>query len=227
MNASEFRAQLEEELLWRTEEILFFQNQSSALNHQDANKYRRALILILYSNFEGLCKFALDLYVTAINREGIECSKATHAIAAATLGDVFAALRDTMKKAPEFKNEFPDDTQLHRFARDREFVEKSQEIMGRVVFIPDKIVDTESNLKSKVLRKNLYRLGLPYDQFSDIESDIDMLLGIRNQIAHGATKSGIEREVYERFRDSAFRVMNEIVIGLSKAFSERWFVAAA
>jgi hypothetical protein len=36
----------------------------------------------------------------------------------------------------------------------------------RPVNIPDHVVDTEANLNPVVLRKNLYRLGLPYDLFN-------------------------------------------------------------
>ena len=64
MKVEDFRAQLEEELTWRTEEILFFQNQCSTIEQEELrDKFRRALVLLLYSNFEGFCKFGFSLYV--------------------------------------------------------------------------------------------------------------------------------------------------------------------
>lgn len=226
MKVEDFRAQLEEELAWRTEEILFFQNQCSSIEHVELrDKFRRALVLLLYSNFEGFCKFGFSLYVAAINQEGIDCRDADYAIAAASLSDVFASLRDGKKKAKEFRNDDPDDEKLYRFARDREFVERAFEIMGRKIKIPESVVDMESNLKPAVLRKNLYRLGLPHDQFSTLEPEIAQLLALRNKIAHGETKQGIGERLYEQLRTSALRVMTDITAGLTQAFSEKWFLA--
>lgn len=225
MNVPDFRSQLEEELAWRTEEILFFQNQCSHIAETDQqDKFRRALVLLLYSNFEGFCAFALELYVTAINEEEVECSKANYAIVAASLHDVLVTLRTGNKKAVEFKNNAPDDSKLHLFSRDREFVEKAYDILKRKVKIPEGTVNTESNLNTIVLRKNLYRLGLPHDQFKSLEPEIEKLLGLRNQIAHGETKKGVTVLQYEQLRTSALRVMTEITTGLTKAFSEKKYL---
>lgn len=226
MNVADFRAQLEEELAWRTEEILFFQNQCAIIEQEEQKeKFRRALVLLLYSNFEGFCKFGLNLYVAAINQEAIDCKDANYAIAAASLSDVFVSLRNGTKKIKEFKNDSPDDTKLHRFARDREFIERAFDLLARKVNIPDKVVDTESNLKPVVLRKNLYRLGLPHDQFSSLEPEIDLLLNLRNKIAHGETRQGIPLLLYEKLRTSAFNIMSGITTGLTQAVSEKWYLA--
>lgn len=226
MDLPEFRAQLEEELDWRFSEIRFFQNLSQKIaTPEEQNQYRRALVLLLYSHFEGYCKFALTLYVSAINSIGLVCSQVNSAVAAASLHDIFVKLRDNNGKAPEFRNELPDDSKLHRFALDREFIERSAEIMARPIKIPSAAVNTESNLKPVVLRKNLYRLGLPHDQFKDLESSIDQLLESRNGIAHGSLKGGVKEETYEKFSRSALKIMNEITTGITKAFDEKWYLA--
>lgn len=226
MKVAEFRAQLEAEFEWRSAEIRFFQNLCEKLAELDEkNQFRRALILLLYSHFEGYCKFALTLYLSAINNAGLVCNQANSAIVAASLHDVFIKLRDGAGKAPEFRNKLPDDSKLHRLALDREFIERTSEIMSRPVVIPDKAVNTESNLKPIVLRKNLYRLGLPHDQFESFEGSIDQLLEYRNKIAHGETRTGVEQAKYESLRESAFRIMTGITTGITKAFDEKWFLA--
>src|SRR5206468_479036 len=106
------------------------------------NQFRRALILILYAHFEGFCKFALTLYVNAVNSESIACGEANYAIAAASLADLFMAIRDPERKCPEFRRQLPDETALHRFARDREFVERTADFDRRTVRIPDRVVET-------------------------------------------------------------------------------------
>lgn len=226
MNIADFRTQLEEEMSWRSEEILFFQNQCALITKpDDQNKFRRALILLLYANFEGLCKFAFTLYVSAINAASISCRDATYAIAAASLSDVFQYLRDGTGKAKDFKKQgLPDDKVLHKFARDREFLEQAMQIMERKVTIREDVVDAESNLNPEVLRKILFRLGLPHDQFSDIEKSIQDLLRIRNNIAHGATKEGIDEKLYTTLRDSAFTIMNTIIRSMTEALAEKRFM---
>jgi hypothetical protein len=84
MNLPDLSAQLESELAWRQDEIRFFQNRGTILLKADEqDQYRRAVVLVLYAHFEGFCKFAFDLYRTAINGEQIACSEASPAIAAA------------------------------------------------------------------------------------------------------------------------------------------------
>jgi hypothetical protein len=226
MQIADFRAQLEAEMQWRTDEVRFFQNLCEQIGEPEGrDKFRRALVLLLYSHFEGYCKFALSLYVSAINAAGLACSQVNSAIAAAVLHDVFVKLRDGTGKAPEFRNRLPDDSKLHRFALDREFLQRSAEIMARPVHIPDEAVNTESNLKPVVLRKNLYKLGLPHDQFASYEGDIDKLLALRNKIAHGETRTGVQVNLYDGLRDSAFRIMSGITSGITVAFDEKWFAA--
>jgi hypothetical protein len=228
LDLAAFRAELEEEFAWRVEELIFFQNQCERLDSEvQKEQFRRALVLLLYSNFEGYCKFALSLYVGAVNGEGVQCKDADYSIVAATLSDVFSTLRNGSKKAQEFRNDAPDDAKLHRFARDREFVERAVEIMARKVSIPESAVDTESNLNPTVLRKNLYRLGLPHEQFAFMDGDINQLLNLRNKIAHGESKQGIPEKLYGQLRDAAFRVMNGVSVGITQACSEKRYLLSS
>lgn len=211
MNIAQLWAELENDQAWRQGEIRFFHNQSAKLESEtEQNQFRRPLILLLYAHFEGFCKFALSLYVKTINDEGIKCSDADYAIAAASLADLFRALRNPEKKCDDFRRTLPNDTELHRFARDREFIERISLFDKRTVNIPDHVVDTESNLKPVVLRKNLYRLGFPHDQFEDIEGKIHLLLKYRNKIAHGELLTGIDRKQYERLKDVTYKVIDRI-----------------
>lgn len=212
---------------WREAEIRFFHNTCEKLDNPDSKKqFRRALILILYSHFEGYCKFALSLYVTVINASQALCKDANPAIVASSISDVLQKLREGTGKAPEFRDVLPDDSKLHRFARDREFVQRIDEVLARRVKIPEDTIDMESNLKPVVLRKNLYRLGLQHDQFDDLEGQINKLLEFRNKIAHGASRSGIERAAYDDLRSSASRVMVAITAGITRAVEHRLYLAS-
>jgi hypothetical protein len=138
-------------------------------------------------------------------------------LAAATLTLAFHGLRDTQKKNPLYGRQLPDDPVLHRFAREREFIERVDDFTSRVLCIPDEVVDTESNLKPNVLKTMLYKLGLDPSQFEDIYSDIGQLVGLRNNIAHGATKKGIDQKLYDAYEQAAFRVMNKVAEDIMEA----------
>jgi hypothetical protein len=98
MSLLDIRAELEADQVWRREELVFFQNQSGLIESSEKkDQYRRALVVMLYAHFEGFCKFALTLYVTSINNAGVTCGDVTPAIAASSLSDIFAALRNPNK----------------------------------------------------------------------------------------------------------------------------------
>lgn len=228
MNIAELWAEIEAEQDWRQAEIRFLQNQAAGItNVAEQDQFRRALILFLYAHFEGFCKFAFALYIRAINQEGLPCHEANSALAAASLADIFHTLRDPNKKNDLFRASVPDDTQLHRFARDREFIERVQEIVERPVRIPEHVVDTESNLKPIVLRKNLFRLGFPHDLFANIEGQIDCLLNYRNNIAHGSSRSGITQGKYDELKDATYKIINEVKREVMSALQNKAYLRAA
>ena len=104
----------------------------------------------------------------------------------------------------------PDDEKLHRFARQVDFVKEFDNFLLEIVNIPEDIVDVESNLKPVVLRKILYRLGFQYDAFDSYIGMIDQLLNLRNNIAHGARKTGLDHTSYEAIEKTTYTVMEEI-----------------
>jgi hypothetical protein len=225
MDITAFRAELEGDWAWRIDELRFFQNIGSTITNLDEeDRYRRVLVLILYAHFEGFCKVALGTYVNAVNRLGVNCGEANYAIAAAGLADLFRELRDPNRKSDLFRRTLPDDAKLHRFARDREFVELTDHFGERAVNIPDYVVDTESNLTPVVLRKNLFRLGFDHDLFAHLDGDVNRLLGYRNNIAHGAAKAGMDRKTYEALRDAVIRIIHEVTALIAQSFQEKKYL---
>ena len=176
----------------------------------DRKKYRRAAVVLLYAHLEGFCVFALRHFARAINDEAIQVKDASFAVAAAGCADVFAALRDPNTKCSLFRNTLPEEGKLHRFARDQEFVERMADFKSEVVQIDDGVVDSESNLKPLVLRKNLFRLGLPHDLFKELDGTIHRLLELRNKIAHGERKEGIPDDEFATLRNAVIEVMRKV-----------------
>jgi RiboL-PSP-HEPN len=195
-------------------ERLFQMSQSE----DEKNMIKRSLVLVTYAHLEGFCKFTLFSYAAALNSLGIMCADASYPVAAASLSKVFAALRDPNSKHPTFRRTMPDDTQLHLAAREQIFIESFETVTSGKLDIPDRVVDTKSNLSPSVLRKMLFLLGLSYSAVEAHESNIAKLLGIRNAIAHGdRLKVPSDKELSE-YIASAFAVMgflqNEVFAAL-------------
>lgn len=224
MNLAALRSELEADRAWREEEIRAFQNRGSTIeDEEEMNRYRRALVLLLYAHYEGYCKFAFTLYATAVNSSGISCGQASYAIAAASLNEMFRNLRNPQKKCALFSRDLPDDAKLHQFAREREFIERTSDVEKFPVNIPDNVIDTEANLTPTVMRKNLYRLGLPHNKFAAHDGEINQLLNLRNGVSHGDLKEGIGETLYLKLRAATFDIMSGLGVGIMDALSNRAF----
>lgn len=219
VDLAEFRAEMETEREWREAEMRQLRNQLSLLQSDDQRKTaRKALVVMLYAHFEGVSKALLTMYVNRINSLGLRVDEVVPHIGAASLAKVFHALRDPNKKCAEFSRDLPDDAALHRFARDREFVEVAWKVAQRSAQIDsEEVVDTESNLKPVVLKKILFRLGLDPELAKPWEGTIHTLLNRRNDIAHGTAKAGIEESEYGKLEQAVSKVVDGIVKAVSEA----------
>ena len=88
------------------------------------------------------------------------------------------------------------------------------------VELPDDVVDTESNLNSVVLMKNLYKLGLNYSVSNERNAQINQLLGVRNAIAHGDVLKVPKSEEVDGYVLTAFEVMSSIQREIFNALKE-------
>lgn len=218
------RAELEEDRTWRQDEIRMLRNLLASMSNEDEQKrFRRSLVLMLYAHYEGFCKVALLQYVKSINLAAIPCRDAAPAVVAATWDRIFHRLENPTRKCDIFRADLPDDTQLHRFARRRDFVGEIGTFDKVVAKVPDETVDAESNLTPLVLRKNLYRIGLDHDALDSWEGDINHLLNRRNKIAHGQERDGLTALEYERVEKAAFRVMEGVMDLVMQAIQQQVF----
>lgn len=223
-----FRAEMESEREWRETEMRQLRNQLALLKSEDERRTaRKALVVMLYAHFEGACKALFSMYVNRLNALTLRVDQVVSPIGAASLADVFFALRDPNRKCVEFARALPDDSALHRFARDREFVEVAWKVAERSVVIDvDEIVDTESNLKPVVLRKILFRLGLDPAIVQPWDGQIHMLLARRNDVAHGTAKQGLDERDYAKLEDAVTGVIDGIVHAISDAVSRKAYLTA-
>ncbi|WP_156290580.1 MAE_28990/MAE_18760 family HEPN-like nuclease [Oceanobacillus salinisoli] len=225
MNILDIRAQIEEEITWRSNEIRFLKNQLSNISKEsDREKYRKSLVVMLYSHYEGFCKTLFLIYVHEINIKRISRSQVNNFIATASFEEAFRAYDNKDKKNKFFKKLLPEDEKLHRYSRQVDFLSAMDDLWKEKVVIPEKIIDTESNLKPVVLRKLLFRLGFPYDSFAHYEGKIDLLLNKRNNIAHGTEKEGINEDDYNKIEKATFGIIDELKIMIIKALENKVYL---
>ncbi|NKC10766.1 MAG: hypothetical protein GKR94_00730 [Gammaproteobacteria bacterium] len=213
MNVAAVRAELEQELTWRIDEMRFLKNRIADISSNSQKmRYRKSLVVMLYAHYEGFFKFALLLYVRCINNEKIKCGEATSAIVAGSWHELFNAVESGDRKEKVFNNQLPAGDFLHRFARRREFVEQLSEFQQTLVNILESTIDTESNLWPEVLQKNLYRIGLKHDAFNRNDGTIYQLVNRRNDVAHGSQRDGVKAQEYNRMEHTVFKMMDDFML---------------
>lgn len=210
LTADEFRAALEAELAWRQEELAFFKNQLNEISEEEKNKYRKSLVLILYSHMEGYIKICLQTYIQYINSQELIRKDVKTGLIVASMHKEFIAYENLERKSEFFRKELPDDTRLHRLYRRVDFMEKVDDFKEQKLNIEDQIIDTESNLWYIVLQKNLYKVGLPIDLFDGYQSAIDALVNRRNSIAHGNFRSGVTAEEFSNWETKVSDVLSGV-----------------
>lgn len=226
IDLADLRAEMENEREWRDREMRLFRNQIYALTREEEKKIaRKGLVVMLYAHFEGVTKALISMYVNRLNQLSLCVSDVTPSLAAASLSEVFQALRDPQRKCRDFARALPDDTALHRFARDRDFIEVANKICTRNVLVNvDEIVDTESNLKPIVLKKILFRIGLDPNLADPWQGVIHQLLARRNDVAHGTAKSGLEEKEYSNLEQAVNLVVDDLVKMITQAVTSKSYL---
>ena len=217
VDISDFRSQLEFERTWRLDELRLLENQIDGVGgEEEQRRYRKMLVVMLYSHFEGYCKIALLVYANAINKAGFRCHDVNDAIAAATLTRLFNATTSGNKHA-FFGKHLPDDSALHTLARRIEFLSSIPRALSEPVLIDDDLVNTGSNLKAVVLKKNFFQLGLDHEMIEPHRVDLDRLVDERNQLAHGTRRDGPDAAEYARLQTNTLKLMEAVSSALLRA----------
>ncbi len=212
MTIEDLRAVLEGELTWRIEDLFFFKNQIvNIIGEEDKDRYRKSLVMILYSHLEGFIKMSLLSYIQFLNSLGLKRKEFNQNLVASSMEMEFKAYESKDIKCNIFKKKLPEDRKLHRFYRRVHFLESLEQFEKGDFEIKDDVIDTESNLWYIVLQKNLYKVGLPVDLFAEYEKDIDALVNRRNSLSHGSSKAGIKAEEYNDWEKKTLFIMEEII----------------
>jgi len=173
---------LDNALAWRKKEISNFHLliQECRRNHHK-EVLRRAAIMVYYAHWEGFTKQAATYYLELVSRQKLlYCDLNTNFVA--------LSCRDAIKEAANSNK-----TYLHSQLID--FILFNQHDRSRISY--KGVIDTESNLNSKVLQNLLCTIGLDFDDYWIKKSLLidGSLLKLRNEITHGE-KTDVTEEAY-------------------------------
>ena len=179
---------------WRLKEINDLKNLSSiaSISETRRNTICRAGTALLYAHWEGFVKKVGTYFLEYVSRQRLPVEE---------LKSNFITLI--------FKNAIDVSRESRKYSVFSKTVDFLIERSSDKVFLPYKdVVDTKSNLSSKVLKEVVWCLGLDYSLFAPKEKFIDrQLVNRRNYVAHGESLL-IDAEDLLDMADEVMALMN-------------------
>jgi HEPN superfamily protein len=223
MKIDDVRAELEEDLTWRLDEIRHLRNDLlSGLDSQDwPARAMRPILVMQYAHLEGFARNAFSIYVTTINKLRLRATDAHPHLFASALTREFDAIRGGLSAASE-----PEDGRLMRRAKAQvAFVEQVRTLNeGELVVNAETAVSMEMNFGADVLRRTLYRLGIPEtDVGRSYYRSLEFVRTMRNDIAHGSRRERIPAQQFEEHQRQCEEFMNELVRLVTSAIRSELF----
>lgn len=182
--------------VWRLREVSELKNLIEEPSISDVRKrvLCRAGIALLYAHWEGFVKKSGTYFLEYVASQ-------RHNISELRSNFITLLVRGKIDKASE-------SNKYSAFDEVTKYIIDNQSTRAR---IPVKnVINTQSNLSTKVLKEIMWCLGLSYEVFETREKLIDLkLVGRRNHVAHGEL---IEVDIKD------FLEMTEEVLGLMATF---------
>ncbi len=190
-DASDF---LDTEFAWRLREIADIKSSVFSTKGPRQVTLIRAGVALLYAHWEGFIKIAAEVYVNYVSNRGLRYDQLQACFVA-------RGLKGHLQKVVETK----------KGARLVEAIEFLQQELSNRASIPFRgVVDTESNLSSKVFADIIVSIGLTPGPYETKYNLIDAsLLDRRNRIAHGEPLDVTATD---------YSALSDEVVGLMRAF---------
>lgn len=165
----ELEMRLSEHRAWRVKEISSVKKLAELKDRSVVEKefFCRAGAALFYAHWEGFVKRACEEYLKYISYQKLEFDQMADFVAT---NIVYSKIKNgNIREASEsiVKLIFDD-------------------IKSKPYLDPKNLIDTESNLSSRVFTKTMKVVGIPISGFETKLKAIDSILGSRNPIAHGA-----------------------------------------
>jgi len=190
---------IEDDLDWRHAELVSLKKLVSDADKDSVRQVAllRALWALLYAHYEGFCKYAWDLYLEFLQKEGVKRKDCEPHIIKLSLLKDFKEMRGDLSPTSIM-----------------DFCEKKYKLLLQDTIEFEIKLETESNLWPNLLRDNLILLGLPHVMVDTNILKLKTLVKRRNDIAHGKKMIIKNLEEYKKYEEAAFSVMYELALEL-------------
>jgi hypothetical protein len=208
--ASFYAKQLTDDLLWREAELATMRKQLYLTNVGSLQEtvLLRASTAMVYAHYEGFCKFALELYIDALERLKLKRRQLVWPLAALSLGD--------LRKVASEQNDV------------RAFYE---ELLGKFNIAMDDEARYErphqiANLWPDLLMRWLTKLNLGQRTVGEQKTLLESLVSNRNQIAHGKKLTIASRDELDKYSHAATLAMHEVAVGIVDALDRKAYLTS-
>lgn len=203
--------QISEDLLWREEELAILRKQliQAVPGTPQERTLLRTNLAMIYAHYEGFCKFALGVYIDALEKLKIKRKDLRWPIAANSLSKFYKEL-------------IGEGNQTSFFAR---ILEELNDHLGKeaVYDRPDNI----ANLWPDLLREWLSKFNIESKNISAVHAHLESLVNNRNQVAHGKKLTVKNRAELDKYADAALMAMHEVAIGVTEALENKSYLRRA
>ncbi|HPG60686.1 MAG TPA: MAE_28990/MAE_18760 family HEPN-like nuclease [Casimicrobium sp.] len=203
--------QIESDLSWREQEMAILRKQlhQTAVGSQQETAFLRTNLAMVYAHYEGFCKYALGVYVDALERLALKRTDLKWSIASHSLGALYAELRNISDEDKYFTTLLTD---LDRHLNDPATYKR-----------PDNI----ANLWPDLLMSWQKRFGLDSTNVLNEKVRLESLVNNRNQIAHGKKLVVANRAELDSHAYAATLAMHEVAVGIADALENRLYARSS
>lgn len=226
MDISDFRSELEEDLAWRVDELRHLRNE--LLGDIDRDQWpavaMRSILVMQYAHLEGFAQNCFAMYVSIVNQQRLRAHEVNPHLFASALVNEF----ETIRLGSGGDQESEGGRLLRRARSQVRFVEKLRRLSDDICLIDvDAAVSMEMNFGPDVLRRTLFRLGIPETELNQAYYDaLEFVRRTRNDIAHGSRKERIAVAEFDAYQRKCEQFMGELVRMISIAAAAEIFRAS-
>lgn len=202
--------QIQSDLDWREAELALLRKQLALSKGRGVEvALLRANMAMIYAHYEGFCKFALGIYIDALEKIALKRGQLKWAIAASSLRNFHQELKGISDPGEFF-------TKI--------FLELEDKLAEKASFPrPDHI----ANLWPNLLLEWLARLGLDRGEIEVHRARLESLVSNRNQIAHGKRLIVKDLKELDQYGEAASLAMHGVFLGITNALEKRLYLRGA
>ena len=206
-----FIRQVEDDLKWRENELAILRKQliQTTVGSAQETTFLRTNLAMIYAHYEGFCKFALTVYIDALEKRNLKRKDLKWHLAAYSLHQFHDELKKEADTASFFSKILTD---FDKHLEDKATYERPERI---------------ANLWPDLLLLWLARLGLDSTNVLNERTRLETLVFTRNQIAHGKKLTVSDRTELNKHANAAILAMHEVAVGIAYALETESYKRSA